>query len=83
MLQQKSGLTKSEMLALQSLKNREDMQGLLKQIDSLIEKNSQLIDNQDILNLVDDITLSEIQGISVETRKIYESIKNPKINPIR
>ena len=71
------------MLALQSLKNREDMQGLLKQIDSLIEKNSQLIDNQDILNLVDDITLSEIQGISVETRKIYESIKNPKINPIR
>ena len=82
-LQQKSGLTKSEMLALQSLKNREDMQGFLKQIDSLIEKNSQLIDNQDILNLVDDITLSEIQGISVETRKIYELIKNPKINPIR
>ena len=78
-LSRKSVLTSDEVLALQTLRRKEGSQEIQQQIDALLEKIPKTKGKEEILSLVDDMTMSDLRGISAETRKMYELINNPQI----
>jgi len=72
-------LTKSEVLSLQTLRRREESQEIQQQIDNLLKRIPQAKGKDEILSLIDDITLSDLKVISSETRKMYDLINNPQL----
>lgn len=74
----KSFFTKKEVLALQTLRRKESGQEIQQEIDELLERIPKAKGKEEILSLVDDIKISDLRGISEETRRMYELINNPQ-----